>query len=286
MAYQLTNNLPTEAEKFRSIYTWVCNNIRGDMRQQNIVSRKRKTYQNDESEYLKWNEEYKKTAFKKLLKYKKTMCTGYVYLIKELCFLANIHCEIIDGYGRTVATNVDSLEVANHSWNAVFLNNKWYLCDATWSSGYLRNGSTFVKDYNDGYFLADPELFGSNHYPLQTKWLLEASISPSTFVKAPLIYDDAFQHQIIPATSTAFNVGTSINSDIIFKYRTLKPINPKHIQLVSYSHQGEKNLKIKNVISENGLLSFTYAFDHKGTYDVHLKVDKDMISTHIIHVSK
>ena len=76
------------------------------------------------------------------------MCTGYAYLIKELCFLANIESEIIDGYARTVRSNIDALDMANHSWNAVKLNNKWYLCDATWSSGYTLNKSIFINPFS------------------------------------------------------------------------------------------------------------------------------------------
>ena len=77
LTYDLTHKLATDAEKFRAIYIWVCNNISGDIKQNNIVTRKRKKYSNDNSKYLKWNEEFKKKAFKTLLKNKKTMCTGY-----------------------------------------------------------------------------------------------------------------------------------------------------------------------------------------------------------------
>ena len=94
LVHELTKNLDTEVEKFRAIYTWICTNIKGDSRQDNIVFRKRKKYRNDSIEYIKWNGQYQKTAFKKLLKHQKTMCTGYAYLVKELCFLADIECEI------------------------------------------------------------------------------------------------------------------------------------------------------------------------------------------------
>src|SRR5690606_12898203 len=127
-------------------------------------------------------------------KNKKTMCTGYAYLIKEMCFLANIESKIIDGYGRTTASNVDSLETINHSWNAVKLNNKWYLCDATWSSGYTLNNYLFIKDYNDGYFLTDPILFATNHYPIDKKWFLNITLEQSEFESPPLVYGELFKH--------------------------------------------------------------------------------------------
>ncbi len=131
LTHKLTSKLTTEVEKFRAIYKWVCTNIKGDATQYDIISKKRKNLKKDSINYIKWNDWYKKIAFKKLVKNKRTMCTGYAYLIKEMAFLANIKCVVVDGYGRTFKTNINSLELPNHSWNAVKLNNKWYLCDAT-----------------------------------------------------------------------------------------------------------------------------------------------------------
>ena len=156
LAHNLTIDLPSDVEKFRAIYTWVCNNIDGDPKQDNEVIEKREEFKNDSVALLKWNNSFKKIAFNKLFKQKKTMCTGYAYLIKELSFLADIECEIVDGYGRTTSTNADQLELTNHSWNAVKLNDKWYLVDATWSSGYFDDYNVFINEYNDGYFLTDP----------------------------------------------------------------------------------------------------------------------------------
>ena len=70
LAHNLTYNLPTDVEKFRAIYTWVCNNIKSDIRQDDIVTNKRKKLKNDSIAYIKWNNEYKKIAFKKFLKLK------------------------------------------------------------------------------------------------------------------------------------------------------------------------------------------------------------------------
>lgn len=185
LVHELTSRLDTDVEKFRAIYKWVCGNITSDIRQGDLVIRKRKKYKNDTDGFLEWNNQFKKTAFKKLLRDQKTMCTGYAYLIKDMCFLANIEAEIINGFGRTVESNVTSLEIVNHSWNAIKLNNKWYLCDATWSSGYILNETLYVEDYNDGYFLADPLIFGNSHIPSDTKWFLNDVLVKTDFI-APL----------------------------------------------------------------------------------------------------
>ena len=206
LSYKLTTKLSTDVEKFRAIYTWVCTNIKGDYKQHNTVSRKRNKFKNDSISLAEWNSEYKKKAFKKLLKHQKTMCTGYAYLIKELSILAGIECQIIDGFGRSVTSNIDTLETANHSWNAVKLNNKWYLCDATWSSGYMDGENTFISDYNSGYFLVDPILFAKNHYPIDTKWLLNNEITSVNFLNAPLIYCEAFKYMVFPISTAKMNI--------------------------------------------------------------------------------
>ncbi|HBK71370.1 MAG TPA: hypothetical protein DDZ39_06920 [Flavobacteriaceae bacterium] len=284
LAQSLTQKLPTQVEKFRAIYTWVCSNITGDINQHNKISRKRKKFQSDSLSYLKWNNKHKKIAFKKLLKHKKTMCTGYAYLIKELCFLANIECEIIDGYGRTVYSNIESLELINHSWNAVKLNNKWYLCDATWSSGYVIENALFVKDYNEGYFLAEPLLFVKNHYPVNKKWLLNETLINTEFIASPLVYGEAFKHEIIPISPEIMNVAINKNSEINFSFKSLKKSLISKTSLVKISNGNEKLLTIYHLKNKNGLIEFKHKFKHKGFFDVHLKIDKDIVATYTINV--
>ncbi len=285
LSYKLTSKLTTKVEKFRAIYTWVCTNISSDINQHNKVSYKRKKLKNDSIAFVKWNNEYKKKAFKKLLKYNKTMCTGYAYLIKELAFLADIECKIIDGYGRTVNSNIDTLETPNHSWNAVKLNNKWYLCDATWSSGYLNENSIFIKDYNDGYFLTNPILFAKNHYPLHQKWLLNKETTSTTFTDAPLVYGEAFKYKIISLTPSKMNVEVQKNEEVAFKFKSLKNIPINKLALVIFLGSNEKKFNIYNIKNEKGILTFKNKFKRKGFYDVHLKIGDDIVATYTVEVS-
>ncbi len=284
LAHNLTNKLHTKAEKFRAIYTWVCLNIKGDLVQDNKVSKNRKKYKNDSIAYLKWNNAYKKTAFKKLRKQKKTMCTGYAYLIKELCFLADIECAIINGYGRSTTTNVTSLELANHSWNAVKLNDKWYLCDATWSSGYFIN-DVFIKDYNLGYFLTDPRLFAKNHYPLEKKWLLNDTLLDTDFTASPIVYANTFLHKTLPITPNNLYTTVKLKDKVTFSFKALNTIKIEDVSLVQLYGFKQIPFKINNLKIDNDLVSFTYAFKNKTTFDVHLKIKNDIVATYTIDVN-
>lgn len=286
LSYNLTSELSTDAEKFRAIYTWVCNNIRSDASQYKKVIRKQKKYKNDTLAFIEWSNKYKKVVYKKLLKQKKTMCTGYAYLVKELAFLADIECVIVDGYGRTVEANVDSLEIANHSWNAVKLDNKWYLCDATWSSGYLIESKGFVKDYNDGYFLTSPTLFSNNHFPKNKQWLLDSSTTESSFVAAPLVYGEAFKQGVFPEIPATMNFEIQKNEEISFSFKTLNKVATDKITLLNYSGGTENAYDIYDINNDNGVITFKNKFKYRGSYDVHLKIGEDIVATYIINVVK
>lgn len=283
LSYKLTHKLSTDIEKFRAIFYWVCHNISADDFLNSKVIQMRKKFQNDSLAYIAWSNKHKKKTFKKLIKQKTTACTGYAYLVKELCFFANIKCEIINGYGRTSDDNVKSLDLVNHSWNAVQVNNKWYLCDATWASGYLDSKGSFVKEFNEGYFLPDPTLFAKSHIPIENKWFLnDHLISESTL--PPLVYGETFKNNIIPILPDKISIKTKINKDIVFRFTTENPNNNRTISLIYFFRNNEIPIEISNLNTENKLTSFTCSFHKKGPYDVHLKVGEEIVATYIIEV--
>ncbi|MFD1064049.1 transglutaminase domain-containing protein [Winogradskyella litorisediminis] len=285
LVYNLTHKLSTDIEKFRAIHTWVCQNITGDYSQHTRALNKRRRLKDNNKAFLIWNEKYKKRAFKKLIKRKRTMCTGYAYIIRELCFLAGIEAKIIDGYARTAESNIQSLDFANHSWNAIKLNNKWYLCDATWAAGYLDENAMFIEDYNEGYFLADPLLFSKNHIPIKRKWLLNNELIKSEFNAGPIIYGEAFTHNATPIFPENLKVEAQKGSALEFILKA-NDINTKKISLLHTFRKGERKLEIENITYKNGYLSFSHNFKHIGYYDVHIQIENDIVASYTIHVTK
>ena len=51
-----------------------------------------------------------------------------------------------------------------HAWNAVELNGRWYLLDATWNAGSV-SGNSFNKQYSSTYLFTPPDIFISDHIP-------------------------------------------------------------------------------------------------------------------------
>lgn len=272
LSYKLTHKLKTDVEKFRAIFYWVCNNIKADSYQDSKVIKARKKLKNDSLAYIQWNNNHKKKFFKRLLKQKRTVCTGYAYLIKELCFFANIECKIIDGYGRNFENNAESLDLVNHSWNTVKLNNKWYLCDATWASGYSDSKGNFTKEYNNGYFLSEPNLFEKNHIPENKK----------TSEISPLVYGETFMLNIEPILPSKMKINCKKGDEITFSYKSSD--NQHKTSLVQLMRLKEIPFNIYNIQKKNKTTTFKYTFEKKGNYDVHLKVDNNIVATYIIKV--
>ena len=290
LAYKLTASLSTEVERFRAIYTWVSTNIDNDYEYYRKNSKKRKKWQHDSLALVNWNRQFRPKVFKKMVEEQKTICTGYAYLVRELATLAGIASEIVDGYGRTVASNIGESGIANHSWNAVQLNGQWYLCDATWSSGSIsqHEGKVhFVRNYNDGYFLAEPALFVKNHYPSDTTWILmKRKPKLEEFLRAPLVYRSAFSHGIIPVEPTTMNVLLAKEEDFIFSFKMTDTTHLDRITL-ELSRGTDHQVVTPTLIScQDEVCQFRYSFSQLGSYDVHVRVGKDDIVTYTVRVER
>ncbi len=288
LAYKLTAPLSTEVEKFRAIYIWVCTNLENDYWYYLKNKKKREKLQGDAQALTEWNQSFQSQVFKKLLKEQKTICTGYAYLVRELSSLANINCKIIDGYGRAVNANIGAPGVPNHSWNAVQLHGRWYLCDATWSSGVfdLRE-NRFIPNYHDGYFLAAPDLFIKSHYPLDTTWILMADKPElKEFLNAPLVYRYAFDYHIIPLEPQLMNLQVYQNEPVTFLCKAPDTLALQNInlELVSGSHSRTVNPEISR--DQEGLLAISYPFQRQGEYDVHIKVKEYYVITYTVKVKR
>lgn len=285
LAVKLTSPLSTEVEKFRAIYLWICSNIENDYALFQKNQHKREKLRGPEA-LKKWNKELNAVVFKTLLKEQKTICTGYAYLVRELAYHAGLTCVIVDGYGRTVQANIRGEGVANHSWNAVQLNNKWYLCDATWSSGSVYPElKKFIKKYDNAYFLAEPSLFIRNHYPLDTAWtLLVTKPTLQEFLNRPLIYGSIFPHKIDELLPETFDILTTKGNAVTFQF-TRKSTTPlENVELLIRNSANVFTHHPQRPQSDSRLHSINHTFSAKGTYTVHILLNNEHAFTYMVKV--
>ncbi len=289
LTHKLTASLSTDVEKFRAIYTWVSTNIENDYDSYLRTSKKRKKLLDDREAYLTWNNSFTPKVFENLIKYRKTACTGYAYLVREMATLAGFNCQIINGYGRTPNLLLNAKSQPNHSWNKIELNGKWYLCDTTWSAGRVmleNDGPTFQQNYHDGYFLAEPALFAKNHYPLEiTATLLENPLSFDEFIEGPIVYKDAFTHQINPVSPKKMHLEVTKNEIVDLVLEIPKNIQPENLFLV-LNNGGNDKIVQPNIIDQQNNIVLRHGFMKKGLYDVHIKKGDELIATYVVRVKR
>ena len=173
LASLLSRYTKTEAEKARIIYSWITYNI---------------TY--DVSAFL--SGDYRNLNTQEILKTRTGVCSGFASLYKDLAKAMGLDVVVVDGYAKGYGYVGNTTEI-NHAWNAVKINNKWYLLDSTWGAGNINTGQ-FNRQFNPYYFATPPSQFILDHFPVKSKWqLLENNYTKQQFDTTPKISPDFFK---------------------------------------------------------------------------------------------
>lgn len=121
-----------------------------------------------------------------VLRRRAAVCQGYAELARALGTAMGLRIEIVSGwskgYGYRPGETFDG--PVNHAWNAVEVNGRWRLMDATWGAGYLDERMQFVRRFQEHYFLTPPASFIYDHLPAEPRWqLLERPVSAGEYVE-------------------------------------------------------------------------------------------------------
>jgi hypothetical protein len=186
LAARLTTGYATDREKVRAIFRWVADNIAYDMEHFDRAARQARFRAAKPDTTFDSRSLNDRIAYS-VLKKRKAVCDGYARLFQSLCESSGLCSVIITGYARSEGDHLNTPFVANHSWNAVYLDSTWHLLDATWASGYVyANSEEFIPNFDETYFLTPPADFIRNHYPEDLEWtLLPDPPAPVEFDRAP-----------------------------------------------------------------------------------------------------
>ncbi len=204
LAEGLFKNCRNERQKVMAVFNWITGNIsyttfsKSSKKNRVIISET-----DDDGPLRSLNERVAELVLKR----RTAFCDGYARLFTALCDLGGIRSEIICGYANGGFGRPNTKFGVNHYWNAVFLDGRWQLLDATWASGYinLRDGE-FVRNYSGRYFLASPESFIRDHYPDDPRWtLLPDDKVPEEFRRSPFL-----QRSFAKYGFTSFSPGKGI----------------------------------------------------------------------------
>lgn len=149
IAKYINGNFKTDTDKIRAVFYWTASNISYDVANMLTVN---------------FNETPQE-QIAKALKTKKGVCIHYAEIFHDISNKIGIQSYIIQGYTKQYG------KVANlaHAWCAAKIDNKWYLFDPTWGSGYVSNGK-FFKKLNENYYKANPIKLVSSHIPFDYLW--------------------------------------------------------------------------------------------------------------------
>ena len=216
LARLLTEPYNTELKKVRSIFYWITTHISYDVEK----------FHNRSDEPLvvyfsPWDSATKcKAHIQHILNKKMGVCSDYAKLFKTLCSYANIKAEEVDGYSHWPTDSIGATFKDNHAWNAVMINNKWYLLDATWASGSCDDNVTlFTPHFNGYYFLTPPEMMIWNHFPADRQWFLTTdTISLNDFFNLPNIYIAEYENKIKKFSPVNGIIKAKVGSKIKFEF--------------------------------------------------------------------
>ena len=247
LSNKLTAPYDTDLEKVRSIFRWITENIAYDTKEYHVNNKEgseySKLFSNLKSDAKNSDQLYDLEIAKYVLKNKKGICSGYAALFKSLCDSSNLKAEIVNGMAKNSVTQIGTAMESNHAWNAVFIDNKWQLLDATWSSGVCDDSvKKFTKKYDDSYFLTPPNKFYLNHCPTDKRWILFSNPPAETqFYSYPLLYSGFFKNEIISFSPMNGIIEGKIGNKITFEIRT-----PDDESSVSVgTNKGNNEVKIK-----------------------------------------
>ena len=196
LADKIKTDFKSDESRAAAIFTWMAKNIAYDISA--YSSRKSQsisfTYSSQAEKEQKERAIQERLASQTLTS-RKAVCQGYAELYRLLCLACDIECVTVSGFSKTTPQDIGKKLIRpDHAWNAVKLNQKWYLLDVTWAAGSVNN-NVFEPEFTPHYFKTPPERFFLNHYPENEEWRL-TSKTKSDFIKLPLFYSAYFKSPI------------------------------------------------------------------------------------------
>lgn len=142
-------NFKTENDKIRAVFYWTASNISYDVENMFAVN----------------ITETPQDRIIKTLKTKKGICGDYAAIFSEIANLVGIKSVVVEGYTKQDG----KVATLAHAWSAAKIENKWYLFDPTWGSGYVNNNK-YTRKINNIHFKVEPSKMINSHMPFDYLW--------------------------------------------------------------------------------------------------------------------
>jgi len=162
-ASYLTNRFPEKTDRVKALFSWLGYHIVYDFSQVESINRFESI-----DDFVLYT-----------LKTKKAVCQGYAEVFTAVCNNMGVPAITVHGYNRIDGRLKSDL---GHAWNVAKIDDKWYLFDPTWGSGYVDNGR-YRKSFDAFYFMTPPDKLIESHMPFDPIWQLrEYPITHDQFI--------------------------------------------------------------------------------------------------------
>ncbi|MBN2105489.1 hypothetical protein JW835_15730 [bacterium] len=252
LAEYLTRPCQNDREKIRAIFRWITANITYDTQAYFVGAPQRQS--------------------ENILEDRTAVCDGFSTLIERLGKTAGLNIEKISGYAKGVRYQIGDRfsDNFNHAWNAVRIGGHWELIDATWGAGYIDESGQFIREFDDYFFLTDPEDLIYTHFPEEIRWqLLARPVSLQEFESMPFLKPAYFYHGLKMKSHTQGVIQTEDRLVVTLK-------NPYKAQLTARlmnnnQYQDRRHILIQYQPYETQI---QILFPEKGIYTLRIFVQK------------
>ncbi|KAK9478559.1 hypothetical protein V1514DRAFT_331002 [Lipomyces japonicus] len=138
----------------------------------------------------------------KIFRSRKASADEMAFLVKAMCGMLQIPCEIVKGYLKAPGEIVESQSSkVNHAWNTAIVDGEWRVIDASLASPTHPRREQYVKGSNnigeDFYFLAKPSEVIFTHVPrYRAQQHIVPTLPRNIVLEFPSICPGMFQNQI------------------------------------------------------------------------------------------
>ena len=198
---EIVDDNMSDYDKVKAIHDWLILNVTYDNELLELVSK---------SQNIK---EYKGFYLEGVFLDKKAVCEGIAKAFACMANIEGIPCVVEEGYQTKNPKGV------GHAWNKVYIDNTWYILDAT-SDGLIINNSIEVLSYQ--FFLIDDKTMQSK-YTGKKYNNLKCNDNYNYYEKYGFNYnEESYDYSIDSVTELAnligyFNITNSVNDSIEFK---------------------------------------------------------------------
>ncbi|HPR63168.1 MAG TPA: transglutaminase domain-containing protein [Thermoanaerobaculia bacterium] len=237
LAFYLITPAKNDNEKARALYTWITNNLSYDL--EGLLHSQRLPVSAED-----------------VLKTRKAVCGGFANLFERLATEAGLEAVTIRGFSKGYGYQVgqSTQDQTNHAWNAVRIDGAWKLIDVTWGSGYLDETGTYVRRFEDFYFLARPEALILTHFPEDPAWqLLTPPVTREEFERFVYVKPPLFHYGIELDSHTSASL--RVSDQLLLHLRV-----PEEIILTSSLLSGDREVARGYIFSQR----------NRDGYDIHV----------------